>query len=175
MPKLFGITVILISSALLGIYQSKKEERRIKALTDIKLALVIIRSQINYSLSTLSQAVLCASERLSGSVSGVCSLFKRFYQKLCEKNGKELSVLWEEAIYESITSISIKPEDIHRLALLSKTFSSQDKQLCLNGIDAFTDYIDRKIEELGIESQKSKRLYPSLCLLSGAMLVIFLI
>lgn len=172
MLKIIGAFFIIACSAFFGIYFGKKEDRRIRTLENIKSALLIIKSEINFSLSSLCEAVHIAGEKVESPVSIV---FMSFYEKLFSKSGEDVGKMWRDSIIRATDFLNIKTDDIERLLMLSNTFCSADKERCIRGIEAMINYIEQKNQELSKERVRSLKLYPSLCIFSGLILVIFLI
>ena len=172
MIKISGILVILVSSAMLGVYLGGKEKRRSFALNEIKAALMIMRSEIEFSLSSLRDAALTAAEKTESGTSG---LFGMFGDKLAERSGRGADEIWSECLRNSVNFLCIKTEDIERLVFLGASFSAMDKQRTVDGINMAIEYINEKNGFLNEEAAKSVKLYPPLCIFSGLMLVVFLL
>ncbi len=170
--KIIGVLVVTASSSLLGIYYSFHETYRINDLNEMKKALTILKSEIQFSGSALSEAFLNVAERILNPVSDI---FLEMSKKLAQKNGRSVDTLWTETLEEKKAQTYLSTEDIALLSSFGKTLGYLDKTMQLNSIELTIDSIEKKIDMLSQTKNKTKRMYQSLGVLGGLLVAIILI
>lgn len=170
--KIAGSLLIIFSSSMFGYYYSNRDNYRIKALEDIKKALIILKSQIEFSLSPLPDAMLLISKRTSPSLA---LFFEYVANRLNERTGYGIDAIWQDALQTCLKKTYLESEDIDYFKSLGNTLGYLDMKLQTNGIQIMIDYIDTKCESLQEVSGKNKKLYSSLGILGGILVaVVFL-
>ena len=169
--KIIGSLLVVMSSALLGFYFAYKEEFRIKDLSELKKALGILKSEIEFARTPLPEAFLHISERVEKSVGGI---FYEMANKLSKKGSDSISDIWTEVFLESTKKTYFASEDLELICSFGKTLGYLDAQMQSNTIAMITDNIDTKIQFLTELSIKNKKMYRSLGVLGGILLCVVL-
>ncbi|MCL2592699.1 MAG: stage III sporulation protein AB [Defluviitaleaceae bacterium] len=167
--RLLGMAFIMLSSTVLGYYYSGKDGYRINDLRQMKKAFLILRSEVEYTLSPIKEAIESIAEKTEKPVSNI---FKDFKNYLEENPRDGCENLWKNAIVNNKKSYFFVDEDISMFLSFGKVVGGMDKNLQLGTIDMILAFIDEKIEEATIASVKNKKLYRSLGILSGLALCI---
>ena len=81
----------------------------------------------------------------------------------------------EELEKTGILKEIISKEDEEEMKIIGKSLSSIDKDFNIEAINMITEYIDTKMEDIEKEKNKNTKMYQSLGVLSGLMIVILLI
>ncbi len=169
--KIIGGILVVGSSGLYGLYLSGKEDYKISDLNQMKKALLILKSEISYAHSTLPEAFLNIAERISPPVS---EFFFLIAQELFKKQEKKASQLWEEIFTEGLSKTYFDKEDLEAFNGFGKTVGFLDREMQINSIDSTLGYIEQKIALLYEQKQKNSRLYRSLGILGGILVVVVL-
>ena len=167
--RLLGMIFIMSSSTILGFYYSANESYRINDLRQMKKAFLILRSEIEYTLSPIKEAIESISNKIDKPV---CEIFKEFKDYLEKSPRSGCDNLWEKSIINNKKRCFFAEEDIHMFLSFGKIAGGMDKKLQLGTIDMIIAFIEEKIEEAKIKSVKNKKLYRSLGILAGAALCI---
>jgi len=170
--KIAGAVLVLISSALLGLYFAGLDSFRISDLNEWKKALLILRSQIAYAAIPLPEAMNLAAERVNAPVSYPLSVFAR---RLSDRDSADTYSVWTNTLQENKSGSHLKQEDWEWLNNFGKTLGFLDKSMQLNSIDLAISYIDDKTEQLAGQSEKNKKMFGSLGILCGMLTVIILL
>jgi len=171
-PKILGAILVCASSALLGLYFAKLDSFRRTDLSEWKKALLILRSQIAFAALPLPEAMNAASERVSGPVSQTLACFA---ESLQSRDSADIYAIWKKALNGNKTCSYLKQEDWEWLENFGKTLGFLDKAMQLNSIDLTVSYIDSKSEILLSQSEKNKRMFSSLGILGGMLIVVILL
>jgi stage III sporulation protein AB len=169
--KLAGGAVITLACAQLGIYLAEKPKSRAAALTELKRAFLILRSETLFSAGTLEEAFRETSARAGGAV-------KTFLEKtaaaLNKRDGRPLEKIWAlEA--SSLTAGWFSEEDITQVKRLGGVLGCADVHMQAGAIDLLINYADDKISESNDIFEKNGRLYRSLGILGGLLITVVLI
>jgi len=172
MIRVLGIVLIMGSSTLAGLYYANMQMFRIKDLKEIKKALIILLSEIEYTLTPLPQAMENISTRIETPVN---KIFIDSATTLNEKTGQGISEVWAEVLNNNKSDYYFTEEDLDYLKSFGKTLGYLDKNLQLNSIQVTIKYIEDKIEELNVTSLQNKKLYQTLGILGGLLICVVLI
>lgn len=170
--KLLGGAFILLSSSSLGFYYSYKDSFRINDLLELKKAFIILNSEISYSLSSLPDAFKNISERTNEPVN---KIFNDLSSRLCQKDGKGIYEIWCEILDKHKSKTFYNNEDIDTLCAFGKVLGYLDRSMQINNIKSVIDYIDEKCSEIRMTNLKNKKMYQSLGVLSGLILILILV
>ncbi len=165
--KIAIYSFIFLSSSLIGILISRKYVNRVNELREFKNALNIFKTKIRYTYETLPDIFMQISQSVSPSISKV---FKNAAEKMsiCEA-GKA----WSMAL--KIEDLNINEEDISILENLSKLLGKTDLEGQLNQIEMTSDFLDKQIRQADIQKDKSEKMYRTLGMIMGMVIVIILI
>ncbi|WP_317367168.1 stage III sporulation protein AB [uncultured Tyzzerella sp.] len=169
--KIILSIVILIGFSIIGIYYSYKPIYRKNDLLEMKRALLSLASEITF-FSNIDEAILNIEKNLQKPVKNI---FKRFRKNLEEKRGEELATLWSDALKNGCYETYFTREDIENINILGKIIGSLDISFNVEGLNIIIDYINSTVEILENEKNKTFKMYQSLGVLSGLMIIILLI
>lgn len=170
--KISGSLLIVISSAILGMYYSFKDTFRINDLTEMKKALTVFKSEIEFSRTELWEAFTNVSERVAGPVGGI---FICTAGELRKKSGQTAGGIWNDVIERKKNETYFLKEDLDAFFSFGKTLGYLDLNMQINSIDLCVQYIDQRIESLMISSSKTKKMYQSLGVLTGLLIAVILL
>jgi stage III sporulation protein AB len=170
--NLIGITLTMASTGLIGLYYSNMDGYRISDLLEMKRALSILQSEIEYTETPLAEASLNISQRTRGSVS---LLFERL-SKLIETNKFDsIYDIWESACLPFFKEVYLSKRDTEQLLTFGNTLGYLDSNMQLKSISQILNYIDEQVAEINAVKAKNKKMYSSAGFLAGALIVVILI
>lgn len=169
--KIFASIIILIGFSSFGFYFSYKPIYRKNDLLEMKRALLTLISEINL-FSNINEAILNIEKNLDKPIKNI---FIKFRKNMKEKRGEELFLLWEDAIKNASYETYFIKEDIDNINIVGKVIGSIDRSFNIEGLNIVIDYIDNEIKNIEMEKAKNFKMYQSLGLLSGLMIIILLI
>ena len=168
--QILGALMVLASSTLIGTYFGSAHGYRAKDLLQLRKALVILKGEIEYTLTPLSQACANVAERV---LSPIAEIFLDLSYLLNER------VPPEQAMYSAIakhkTNTYLSKDDIAQLQSLAKTLGYLDKNLQTNTLELTIKYLDDNIKEQMDLHIKNKKLYQTLGVLGGMLVIIVLL
>lgn len=170
--KITGCILVVLSSSLFGFYYSNKMNFRIANLEEFRKALVLLKSQMQFSAMTLPESMKLISTHTDAALS---LFFKYIADRLNEKKGEGIANIWNDALESSLGKTYLSDEDIDYFKSLGNALGSLDIQLQIDSINMTTDYINSKIELLSGENQKNKKMYASLGVLGGILIAVIFI
>ena len=171
--KIMGGALTILSGAIIGLYFAHRDGFRAGALLEIKKALIELTSEIEYSLSSLPEALTNVAGRRGQRA--VNLLFAEAGKRL-SAGGTSVSEAWEAALRSAFAGTSLlTPEDTENIAALGRSLGRADRGLQIKSIALTEDYIDARLSELAETSAKNKRLYSGLGVLAGLLAVIVML
>lgn len=170
--KLTGCILIIFSASVLGIYYSFKGDFRITDLNEMKKALTVLISEIEFNMSTLGEAMKNISEKVDEPVKNILLEFSR---KLENNDGEAAYCIWKEVLRENAKNTYFHEKDLESLISFGKSLGCLDRKMQINNIKLILDYIDGNIENLLEKNRQNKRMYQSLGFLGGLIIAVILI
>lgn len=168
--KIFGSFFIMFSSFVLGMYYSFKTEYRINELYEMKRALNMLVSEIEFNLSPLAEAMKNVSCKAGVPVN---IIFKKF-SEILGSDGKSAFEIWEKVIKEEAAFTYFEKEDIEAFISFGRSLGFLDKSQQNGNIKIMESYIENKIPELKKKSEKNKKMCRSLGIFGGAAVMVIL-
>lgn len=166
--KILGIVFTLGASTALGLYMSSMGRFRLQDLQELKKALLILKSEIEYVSTPLPEAMLNISKRTSGPIAKILLHFS----KSLKSSDKSAYQLWISSIDAHKKETFLKSGDLDIIGSFGKTLGYLDKQMQVETIKYTTDYINTQIAQLQEDNNKSQRMYRSLGVIGGILLLV---
>ena len=168
--KIAGMILTLAASSALGLYLSGLPAFRRQDFLEIKKALLILKSEIEYAAAPLPEAMANIATRTKAPVS---LIFESFALSLKYNEGGETAYrLWLAAIDEHKKAGFLKAEDWEIIGNFGKTLGYLDKQMQIDSIRFTMDYIDSEVLQLQESIDKNQRMYRSLGVIAGLLLLV---
>lgn len=172
MLKIIGCIFAFMASGALGCYFSFKPFFRVSDLQMMLSAMSVLKSELEFSGSSLSEAALAAAERTAEPIS---KIFTDFSAALNEKNGQEVDEIWKKSCSGNIKGLYFAAEDIECLYNFGRILSCPDIELQKRNIALLMNYFEEKAKQVYEIGGKNKRVYQSIGFLGGLMLITVLI
>lgn len=170
--KVLGGALIVIGAWVIGLCFAYKPFYRKSDLASFALALEILESEIN-NYSSIMEGFLSISKKLRSDEIG--SIFFKLYEKLKERTGNNIEEIWLEILEREKNKLYINEEDMDRLKDFGGILSSFDRELEIKNINALRQYILSVTKEINDEYIKNKKMFQSVGLLGGLVIVIALL
>ncbi|MCL2203078.1 MAG: stage III sporulation protein AB [Defluviitaleaceae bacterium] len=169
--QLIGAMAVVGGAAALGFYYAALETQRTLDLLEFKKALLILSSEIEYMRTPLPAAAVNIGKRVQRWVE---PMFTRFGELLAQGEGETAYRLWMQAIGEVKEQTRLSEEDWAVVEGFGKTLGYLDKEMQRNAIEYTLSYIDEKAVALQTQADKNKKMYRSLGVVGGLLLVVVL-
>jgi len=168
--QIAGGATIVVATSLLGWHFGGLGAKRARDLLEFKKSLIMLKSQIDYTIYTLPQAFLHISER-------VVPPFDIFYTKISqelEDSRGDISTIWGQAVSRLRFSYLHK-NDMDNIALLGTSLGLADVDVQINSIDMVITTIDDTLTKLGVQNAKDAKMYRGLGVVAGLLITIVLL
>jgi len=166
-----GALAVVLGCGGLGLYYAAREGFRIGELQELKKALLILSSEIEYMRAPLNVACASIAKRTEGIVS---ELFLYFSDALTNNRGETAYRLWAKSLSCIKGRTFLHDQDIAAADSFGKTLGYLDKLMQQNAIDYTISYIDDKVLALQTLGDKNKRMYRSLGVIAGLLITVIL-
>jgi len=175
--KTFGAAFVIISSTLIGYYLSLKDDFRALDLRELKRALAILKSEIQFAINFLPVAFQNIAGKTNGEVSQFfAAISERLNQGVDSISTHDtVTTVWREEVDKHLVKSGLNSRDIEQITHFGKTLGYLDTSLQLRGIDMLIDYINETIAEAEASSGKNKRMLRSMGFLGGLVIVVVLL
>jgi len=167
--QLVGAAVVVGGAVALGFHYAARESDRLLDLLELKKALLILSSEIDYMRTPLPMATANIGKRTERWVG---PFFSRFGEALAANDGDTAYQLWVRALEEVGDAATLAEEDRKVIDGFGKTLGYLDKQMQHNAIDYAVRYIDETAAGLQVQAEKSKKMYRSLGVIGGLFLAV---
>jgi len=171
LPTIAGTIALIAGCTALGFYYAAQEGFRIQDLQEFKKALMILSSEIEHLRTPLPIACANIAKRTKTSISPI---FAQFSKLLTENEGETAYQLWSQVLEDHKKRTYLALEDWDVLEGFGKTLGYLDKQMQQSAITVTVDYINDKTTSLQTQSDKNRRMYRSLGVIGGLLLVVLL-
>jgi len=165
--KILNLFLIVATSCYIGICKSKMFVRREQELKELKNALEIFKSKIEFTYEPIGDIFMEISNMLYGNKENI---FKNFCTNL---QNEEIWDSWKNSVEN--TNTHLNEEDKEVLLQLGKLLGKTDKLGQLNEINLVSTFLDRQIETSHEERNKNEKLYKTLGGVAGLTIAIVLL
>ena len=160
-------TIIFGTTSIIGFLFSKKYSNREKNLKELKSALNVFETKIKYTYEPIAEIF---KEISKNSNQKIAELFLDASNKMNNMNAGQA---WNNAIEEC--NIEINKEDKIILKGLSKLLGKTSLDGQVSEIELTSDFLDKQIKIAEQEKIKNEKLYRTLGICMGLVIVILLI
>lgn len=167
--KYIGFLLLLTGCTGLGMAFAEDYRERIRVLSQIDRMLCFIKDRILTEKDSLPEAFFHTGERFEGKWK---QFLREMYEETEQQNGKTLEAIWKEKT--SILQELMEERDfvLFQDAMKQTGFSTETGQL-----SALKDYqirIQEQIEELTKQKKEKCKLYQSLGIMCGILIIVIL-
>lgn len=170
--KLIGAIFVIGSCSVSGYYFSMADKFRIEELRDMKRAMTILKGEIDFSSSPLSEAFREAGQRVGGTTS---ELMEEFSECLAKRKGESASQMWSETLEKKRKNSYFGKEDIDAFLSFGRALGYLDREQQCSQIDLVVSYLNQTEETLLEKSAKTAKLYRSMGVLIGTLVTLVLL
>ena len=170
--RIIGALIVLGASTIAGVYYGNIETYRMRDLLEFKKALSILRSQIEYARTPLPEAMQSISVRVRESVGKV---FEMCAELLVYERNEKIAHIWEASVEQHKNALFLTQEDVEQMKGFGAQLGNMDSEAQIMNISMLIDYIDERVSHLNESRDRNGKLYRSLGVLGGALIVIIFI
>ncbi|WP_281886652.1 stage III sporulation protein SpoIIIAB [Paenibacillus sp. YYML68] len=171
MLKLVGAAMILLAGTLLGFYQASQLARRPRQISDLIRLLQRLETEIVYGFTPLAAALRTSSQTCSTAVG---TLFAAAAEALGRSEGRPVQAIWQETMRERWRELSLKQGEQEIMLQLGTTLGLTDRDDQVKHLRLAISQLQGEHERAKDEQQRYERMWKSLGVLMGALVVILM-
>ncbi|WP_423227635.1 stage III sporulation protein SpoIIIAB [Paenibacillus filicis] len=171
MIKLLGAGMILLAGTLLGFYQASQFARRPRQIGDAIRLLQRLETEIVYGFTPLPAALQSTGQSCATEVG---LLFTRTAGELHRSEGRSVQLIWRETLNASWRNLSLKQGEKEVLLQFGATLGLTDREDQVKHLRLAVNQLLGQEEEARAEQQRYERMWKSLGLLMGALVVVLM-
>lgn len=170
--KIINSCIIILFSTLIGLERAKIYVERTKQLAALQGALSRLETEILHYASNLPDALIRIGKSVKG---GVGKLFYLTGQTLAEKSKFSVAEAWCSTLEQIKSDLYLQQEDIDILQRFGEQLGSSDKEGQSRFIRLTLMQLREEEKKARVIREKYDKMYKSLGLLGGIVLVILLL
>ncbi len=168
--KFVGLFCVFVACTMIGLQWGGRDRRRSDALENFKAAAKLLKSDIRFRHTALPYALMEAGAR----VKPLEAFLNNVADELTEAN-LSFADAWTKHVRADLKSFELTDDDRESIRGLAATLGHLDIEAQNISLDTLIEYIDEKQKELAPQILKNQKLYRSLGVLTGLMLVVILL
>jgi stage III sporulation protein AB len=169
--KIIGAICTVIGTAFIGFLLDRLDVYRMNDLKTLQKAFIFLKGEIDYMITPLPVAMEQVGNRIDSNIG---KIFTTAGESMSKKTGYNASDLWDEAVELYIYDTYLSKSDKNILLSFGSALGYLDKEMQKNNIELGLLYLEEEMKRLNLHHQKNGRLYRSLGILSGLLIVILL-
>ncbi|RBP46666.1 stage III sporulation protein SpoIIIAB [Garciella nitratireducens] len=172
MIKIFGSTIVLISSTLIGLLMANKYKARVRQLKEIRNSFQMIEIEIFYTATPIIEVM----EKLSKqSPQPLKEIFNNILNNLKKRKGESLGDIWKKSFEKERKYTAFTQEDLEVIYFFGSILGTSDRESQLKNAKLVQSQLLKLQEYAEREWIKNERLYKNLGILSGLTVIIILV
>lgn len=170
--KAAGSALVLISSTIFGIVMGNYYTNRPSILRRMISALQFLETEITYGFAPLPDALRNVACSLKSSES---HLFIRTAALISPSCGLSVQEAWKRSLAESYERIGLSERDVEIMLSLGNSLGISDREDQIKHLALVRENLSRCMDEAQREGDKMTRLWRSLSICAGLIIIILLI
>ena len=167
--KYTEIFLIVFFSTILGNLYSRKYDKRVKELEEIKKASSMFKSKIQFTYKPISEVFKEIEKRSAPNIGKIFSDACKYMEKY------DAEEAWIESVNENKDKTNLLQTDIDVILGLSKMLGATDLEGQINSIKLINDFLENQISEAIIDKNKNEKMLKKLGTSIGLAIAIILI
>lgn len=170
--KWIGMALVFISCSGIGIMYSMIYKQRVEELLEWKKGITLLKSEIEFSLTPLSEAFETIGKRLEGEIKKV---FVALSLLLKENPHYAMDKIDDKIIKGLFSEACLNEKDTQKLMSFIKNLGLKDKESQMNHLSLHIKNIEQDVETAKRDEEKNNKLFKTLGVLSGIFIVVIFI
>lgn len=170
--KIAGSLLILCSTTLGGYAAAVQYKYRAEELAMMARAVSLLKSQIYYMSTPLPEAMKEIAVKIGGVIG---SMFAMASQRMERREGEGAEDIWKQALLEHKKKLYLSNEDYDALFTFGKTLGYLDREQQQSSIEMLLNYLKDTEQLLKEKSKVNYKLYCSMGVIMGLLLVVVLV
>ncbi len=170
--KMLGAFIVMLSCSIAGICFGKKIVYRIEELEQIQRAMTTLKNQIDFLATPLPEALQKIGSKQKNILS---SLFLETAQEMEKREGEKGEEIWRKSVLTWEQKTYLERQDIDALLSFGTSIGYLDRAQQKASIELLLQYIETTLSELQQKKKQQQKLYPSMGILGGMLIVVMLL
>jgi stage III sporulation protein AB len=170
--KLLGASIIIISSTGIGISIGQAHEKMTNELKELLLASNIIKGQLRYAVTELTEIMEQCGEKTEGVIS---DFINQIAARLQGQQTRVFSDIWLEALSYLQENSHLTTDHIHMVGELGCLLGYMDVSSQLANIEIWENNLTYEYEKQRERAQHINKVSGTLGILGGILIVILII
>ncbi|MCU6760969.1 stage III sporulation protein SpoAB [uncultured Roseburia sp.] len=172
MLKIAGIVLVLAAAWGYGSGLVAQLVRHRDNLFACKEMTELLIGEIRYGKTPLQDAFSLIAARLKEPLSGI---LKSISKEICQNNYKSLEVVWENKFQAAQKELYFTAEEMEVVKGIGKNLGYLDVQMQVQHLTLYQKQMAGFLEQTEKTEKEKKKLYRSLSMMAGAMVVLLLV
>lgn len=169
--KIIGMILVFVSCTGIGVMYSYISKKRVQDLCEWKKGLILLKNEINYSLTPLPEAFESVSRRTLGEI----SLFFQKMSELLRTSGKTMEKLEDSELSRILKESCLNEKDIKMVVEFVKNLGLGDKESQISNICLQVENLEQEIETAKEQEKSNGKLFKTLGVLTGIFIIVIFI
>lgn len=171
MLNVLGALMILFASTMIGFHQSMQLSRRPKQIREMIQSLQRLETEIIYGFTPLSEALQSAGKPFSAPVAAI---YIKAANGLDSPEGWTAEESWKQSVESGWRQTAMKSEEREVISQLGCSLGISDRDDQQKHIRLAISHLQAEEQNASEDQKKYARMWKSLGMLGGALLVILL-
>lgn len=172
MLKIIGTMLILTASVGGSFYYMSRFKEQERELLIMKELLVILEKQLEYIRLPMAE-IIEEMEKKAGEPFLLPLL--EFREELLKHRTEDVEALWRECMKQHERDFCLSSEEFGILADIGRLLEPADSRSQIASVELYKNRVDEKIQKIWAEKGEKQKVYQSICLLGGLVLIIVLL
>lgn len=172
MIKILGVFMVMAAGISFGFSRAAKEQKKLEQGIALKRMLYLLQGEIRYGFTPLPEAIAVIAGKTAEEFRPFLTQTAKQLQSYAESS---FSVVWKKAIEDHLRPIMIEPKFSDILLAMGETIGYLDKEMQEKTISFAIEQIEDVIFQMKDQVIRNCRMYRSLGLSFGALIVIILV
>ncbi len=170
--QLIGSVMVLGATTLFGVGFHQMEVNRKKELLLLERGILLLKQQLDCFGMPLDEAFAVVGEKISGTAQ---LIFLELAKRMKERSGGTLAEMFRDVLEMKKEDSALQAKDFEELSNFGATLQSLARKENEGSIDFLLEYIKKEVALLEKRIEKNGKLYYSVGILSGLLLVVMLL
>lgn len=167
-----GMFLVFIASSGIGLLYSSMYNKRVDDLIEFKKSLVLMRNEIKFSRTPLIEAFESVARKLKSNVS---EFYIAIIELLKQNVNQTMEQLDDLSIKKLLANTYFNEKDKLSIIHFIKSLGLMDKETQLNHINLQIEELKVTIDQAQNDAKKNSKLYRTLGVLVGIMVIVIFI
>jgi stage III sporulation protein AB len=169
--KWLGYFLMMSACWALGEQAVEKMKAQRRTLRQLQNWLCYFNGKVMYECAAVEEAL---RESCGQAGEPLCTLFLRIADELQKRNGTAFSQIWEKELTESRSALSLSEEEVSDMLRLGRQLGQLDREMQQRAMAQYEERLSAALARVEKELAEKERLYRSLSLIAGCLMIILI-